>query len=152
MTPKCLKELRTLCFSDEFSDAYTTVQAAKARVTKWEANGGLRIWDRTLATQSMSCHSVHASLTRLAWLHEWRDRSFLIQIARADAQVQRDRGQQPTETWWEKREGWQSRFDVRQSTPRGPRPLEEELRPMASPAPRWSQVGARDTCNGSHRG
>ena len=40
MTPKCLKELRTLCFPNEFSDAYTTVQAAKAWVTKWEANGG----------------------------------------------------------------------------------------------------------------
>ena len=53
MTPKCLKELRTLCFPDEFSDAYTTVQAAKARVTKWEANGGLRIWDRALAMRSL---------------------------------------------------------------------------------------------------
>ena len=108
ITPGCLKELGTFSFPVALKDVANTVTAAKARVAHWEAGGSLHVQPRAQALECLSCSSADETLARLAWLHQWRDRAFLLQIARADKQVQSARRALPaTPDWWTERWFWQ---------------------------------------------
>ena len=108
--PGCLKELQEFHYPIALKDVERTCIAAKARVAKWEAHGALRIRERARVLGELSCSSADVSLARVAWLHEWRDRAFVLQIARADSQVRDARlALASTPEWWQKRANWQKR-------------------------------------------
>ena len=107
ITAGVLKQLRSLGGSESLKDVATTVAAAKARVSRFEAGGRLCVLARGAALSCLSCASTDASLARLAWFHAWRDRSFLGILARAALNVQALQRSLPSVPQWVLKTGWQ---------------------------------------------
>ena len=108
ITPACLKELGAFSFPLALKDIASTVVAAKARVLKWEAQGALHIRTRARILAGLSYRPTDVPLAHLAKWHQWRERAFLLQIVRADDQVQQARRALPAAPdWWGEHQLWQ---------------------------------------------
>ncbi|CAK0900130.1 unnamed protein product, partial [Prorocentrum cordatum] len=107
ITAECAHELKSLGFGDQLTDLPSILVASKARVVEWEADGRLRIRQRARRVQQLSCGSTEVSLQRLRWLHEWRDRCFVLTLDRAAERVNVHRRANPAAFQWHRKEGWQ---------------------------------------------
>ena len=83
ITADGLRELKSLHFPSELKDIESTIVAAKARVSRFEAAGKLNIQNRAFAMQALTCRSLETSFLRLGWFGNWRNSSLVLNLHRA---------------------------------------------------------------------
>ena len=107
VTADCTRELKTLGFGDQLADIHSILTASKARVVRWEAEGCLRIHQRAVLMQRLTCRDDSCTLARLTWLRTWRDRSFILNLFKAAEHVQIWYKANPDHERWHRKVDWQ---------------------------------------------
>ena len=118
ITAGCLKDQEALGLQWKLGDVQASALAAKARVTRFEAQGELHVHSRAKRLEGLD--SIAGGLSRLGWLERWRPRCFLSQLAAADREVaQLIRASPTADLRLEVRSGWQRRITTLCRPPSG---------------------------------